>query len=149
MALSGPSWLVFLFSHLAVRLSQSRSTGAMTVWHPIIPLGLIVLLHAPCSSFKLITKSKMHSEHSVPCVVFLREDRGRERRQKWISVFGGGQSITKIFSLFSASLVSHHPETSTESHSVSEAWFTFKSTSEINMKAPTESNNHSHSCSDQ
>lgn len=105
MALSGPSWLVFLFSHLAVRLSQSRSTGAMTVWHPIIPLGLIVLLHAPCSSFKLITKSKMHSEHSVPCVVFLREDRGRERRQKWISVFGRGQSITKIFSLFSASLV--------------------------------------------
>lgn len=58
MALSGPSWLVFLFSHLAVRLSQSRSTGAMTVWHPIIPLSLIVLLHAPCSSFNLSLKAR-------------------------------------------------------------------------------------------
>lgn len=53
------------------------------------------------------------------------------------------------FSLCSGLLLFHSITKRAQSYSVSEAWFTFKRTSEINMKALTESNNHSHSRSDQ
>lgn len=148
MALSGPSWLVFLFSHLAVRLSQSRSTGAITVWHPIIPLSLIVLLHAPCSSFNLSLKARCTANILYLCVVFLREDSGQSVDRGEFLFLVAASQLRRV-SLCSALLSFHTVPKRAESDSVSEAWFTFKSTSEINMKAPTESNNHSHSCSDQ
>lgn len=146
MALSEPSWLgfFFFFPHLAVRLSQSRSPGAMTVWHPIIPLSLIVLLHAPCASFNLSLKARCTAN-----VLYLAWKHSRQSVDRREFLFLVAANQLRRFSLCSVLLLFHTIPKRAQSDSVSEAWFTFISTSEINMEAPTESNNHSHSCSDQ
>lgn len=106
-------FFLFFFPHLAVRLSQSRSPGAMTVWHPIIPLSLIVLLHAPCASFNLSLKARCTANVLYRALFSCVKTQQAERRQKRISVFGCGQSIyedflsVQCFSCFTPSLNKH------------------------------------------
>lgn len=80
MALSGPSWLGFLFfSCFAVCLSHSHSPGGMTVSYPIIPWSMIVLFYVLCVSLILSLNACCTPNNLVkPVFFFALIDRDRE-----------------------------------------------------------------------